>query len=76
MSNTTFALSQPWFSLTSFARRLRHAILALELALQVRRERQMLASLNDRALKDIGLSRGDVHAEGVRSFWDVPVHRL
>jgi uncharacterized protein YjiS (DUF1127 family) len=45
-------------------------------ALQVRRERQMLGSLGDRALKDIGLSRADVHAEGARAFWDVPLHRL
>jgi uncharacterized protein YjiS (DUF1127 family) len=33
------------------------------------RERQKLASLDDRMLRDIGLSRADVHAETRKPFW-------
>ena len=39
--------------------------------MQVARERRHLASLNDRALSDLGLSRVDVMQEYGRSFWDV-----
>ena len=48
---------------------------AFELALQVRRERQMLLGMDDRTLKDLGLS-GIAHAEANRPFWDVPLDRL
>jgi uncharacterized protein YjiS (DUF1127 family) len=51
-------------------------ILALELALEIRSERRMLLSMDDRALKDIGFNRGDAYAEAHRSFWDIPVDRL
>jgi uncharacterized protein YjiS (DUF1127 family) len=51
-------------------------ICVLELALEVRRERQMLLNLDDRALKDIGLSRSQVWAEACRSLWEVPCDRL
>jgi uncharacterized protein YjiS (DUF1127 family) len=37
---------------------------------RVRRERQLLASLDERMLKDIGLSRADVVREASRSSWD------
>jgi uncharacterized protein YjiS (DUF1127 family) len=50
--------------------------LALELALQVRNERRALRELGDAGLKDIGLTRSDVDAEGARSFWDLPIDRL
>lgn len=41
-------------------------------AARVRRERRRLLTLDDRMLKDLGLSRGDVHAEASRSLFDVP----
>lgn len=48
----------------------------LELALRVRSERQSLAELDERTLKDIGFNRSDAYAESGRSFWDLPVDRL
>ncbi|MEQ1731567.1 MAG: DUF1127 domain-containing protein [Vicinamibacterales bacterium] len=42
---------------------------------QVRRERSMLAKLDARALKDIGLSRADVECEAARPLWDLPARR-
>lgn len=41
-------------------------------ALQVRRERRALAELDDRLLKDIGLSRSTAFEESQRSLLDVP----
>lgn len=41
------------------------------LCLQVQRERQLLRSLDERTLKDIGLSRVDALREGVRGFGDL-----
>ena len=38
-------------------------------------ERQMLASLSDEALKDIGMSRADVEFESVQPFWKDPIHK-
>lgn len=46
----------------------------LMLVLQVARERRQLAELDDRMLKDIGLDRGHVHRETVRSMLDLPQH--
>jgi uncharacterized protein YjiS (DUF1127 family) len=46
------------------------------LALEVRRERRMLLSLDDRVLRDIGLSRCEAWAEAHRSLWDIPHDRL
>jgi len=48
---------------------------ALRVALRVRRERRLLLGMDERMLKDLGLS-GIAHAEASRSFWDVPVDRL
>jgi uncharacterized protein YjiS (DUF1127 family) len=42
---------------------------------QLHHERQMLASLSEDALKDIGLSRADVYEEAERPFWDDPMKR-
>ncbi|WP_264210275.1 DUF1127 domain-containing protein [Leisingera thetidis] len=42
--------------------------------LSVRRQRNQLATLDDRALKDIGLTRTDAEAEARRGFWSAPDH--
>jgi uncharacterized protein YjiS (DUF1127 family) len=76
MSSIALVLSRPWFSLSRIAGHVRRIILAFGLARQVRRERRMLLSMDDRALQDVGFNRGDAYAEAHRSFWDVPVDRL
>ncbi|AZE66113.1 DUF1127 domain-containing protein [Pseudomonas synxantha] len=38
-------------------------------------ERQMLATLSDDALKDIGLNRADVVQETHRHFWEDPLRK-
>ena len=40
--------------------------------LSLRRQRQTLARLDDRALKDIGITREQAEAEASRSIWDAP----
>ena len=55
--------------------RIAHLMGALELALQVRRERRTLLGMDDRTLKDMGLN-GAAYAEANRPFWDVPTDRL
>lgn len=47
----------------------------LGLARQVRRERRMLAALDERQLDDIGLTRTDADTEASRDFLDVPYNR-
>ena len=37
--------------------------------LERRRQRRALLSLSDHMLKDIGISRADAYAEGVKPFW-------
>jgi uncharacterized protein YjiS (DUF1127 family) len=54
----------------------RHLFRIVDLALDVQRERQMLRSMDEHALKDIGLSRSEAWAEACRSLWDVPRNRL
>jgi len=61
---------------TGFARRILDLVCVLDLALEVRRERRMLRSLDDGALKDIGLSRCEAWAEACRSLWEIPRGRL
>lgn len=76
MSSITLARSRPRLSLGQVASHVRRIVLAFELALQVRRERRMLLSMDDRALEDVGFKRGDACAEAQRSFWDLPLDRL
>ena len=40
------------------------------------RQRRDLAKLDDRALKDIGVSRYEAQIEAARPAWDVPHHWL
>lgn len=42
---------------------------------QLSQQRQQLQEMDDRMLKDIGLSRADVGRISDRRFWDDPVHR-
>jgi len=56
-------------------RRIAHLVAALELAIQVRRERRILLAMDERMLKDLGL-HGIAYAEASRPFWDVPRERL
>jgi uncharacterized protein YjiS (DUF1127 family) len=42
---------------------------------QLSRDRSELARLSDDCLRDIGLSRADVHRESIRPFWDDPLKR-
>ena len=42
---------------------------------ELHRERELLASLSDEALKDIGMSRADVENESIKPFWSDPMHK-
>ena len=42
---------------------------------KIRRERLLLAGLDDRALKDIGITRADAFLEANRPFDDIPTGR-
>lgn len=48
----------------------------VKLAWAIRAERNLLASLDDRMLKDIGLSRSLAEREIARELFDVPMNRL
>lgn len=43
----------------------------LEQALRVRRGRRELMTLDERTLKDIGISRADAEREAGRRLWDI-----
>jgi len=75
MSSLILARSGSRQGSAQFGRRISQVFLAIELALQVRRERRMLAGMSDGMLKDIGLTRADVHRETGRALWDVPADR-
>ncbi len=45
----------------------------IERWMEVARQRQRLAALDDRTLKDIGISRATAQSEARRPFWDLPV---
>ena len=53
-----------------------HAWQTAQARARVRRERQLLATLDDRMLKDIGLTRADANLEAARPGWDMPECRL
>src|SRR5262245_57559058 len=55
-----------------FGARIGRLVDAIELAIEVRRERRMLLGLDDHTLKDLGLARGDAYAEAARVCWDIP----
>ena len=75
MSDTEPAISRPPGRLAHTGARIARLIGAIELALQVRRERRLLLGMDDRMLKDLGLN-GIAYAEATRAFWDLPVDRL
>lgn len=76
MSSIALTQSQRFPGRSRLAGATPHLFAVFRLALQVRRERRALLTLDDAALKDVGFSRIDAHAEAQRSFWDVPVDRL
>lgn len=43
---------------------------------ELAKERRQLATLDDAALKDMGLTRGDVFQESERPFWDDPLAKV
>ena len=45
----------------------------IERWMELARQRQQLAALDDRMLKDIGISRATAQSEARRPFWDLPV---
>lgn len=61
--SVSFGREQPGFSFRQFWQRLKHWH-------DLANQRRMLATLDDMALKDIGLSRADALQESERPFWD------
>ena len=59
-------LGPPWHGLQAVWRQMRRWR-------QLAEERRQLATMDERMLKDIGLSRADVLAESERPFWDDPL---
>ncbi|MGI9405553.1 MAG: DUF1127 domain-containing protein [Hyphomicrobiaceae bacterium] len=43
---------------------------------QINRERRDLQKLDDRQLRDVGITREDANREASRPYWDVPVERM
>jgi len=68
--------TQAWTGFSRTAGQFWRFIAALELAVQVRKERRLLAGLDERTLKDLGFDRGAAGTEARRTFWDLPVDRL
>ena len=51
--------------------RLNGALIYLLDRFEVAKQRRELLTLDDRALKDIGVTRAEANLEGHRSFWDI-----
>ena len=62
---------QSYVRRTTYQRGLRMAHYFLT-CLEVARQRRELLALDERALKDIGISRIDALREANASFWDIP----
>ena len=75
MSDIAPATSRLGGGLARTGKRIARLVGAIEVALQVRRERRLLLGMDDRTLKDLGLN-GIAYAEATRAFWDVPADRL
>ncbi len=56
-------------------RRVMRVVSWVEAAFRTARQRRQLMGLDDRALKDIGVSRADAELEWSRPFWDLPEGR-
>ncbi len=57
------------------ARRLAPTRFSLMDLIALRRERQALRHLDERALHDLGLTRKEAETEARRPFWDIPASR-
>ena len=75
MCRTETATPRRGGSIARTGARIARLIGAIELALQVRRERRILLAMDHRMLKDLGLN-GIAYSEATRAFWDVPADRL
>ncbi len=75
MSLLTFGRHWGVFS-NKLTRRLARFVRTLETRRQIAEERRMLASLDDRILKDIGISRVDAAFEASRPSSDIPADRM
>lgn len=60
----------------TFAKHVRQVTLKLKAAVRVAIERRALSRLDERMLKDIGMSRSLAHHEATRSFFDIPGSRI
>ena len=49
---------------------LKSLALLIDALVERRRGRLALLEMTDEQLRDIGVSRGDAHSEGIRPFWD------
>jgi uncharacterized protein YjiS (DUF1127 family) len=61
---------------TSLGHRRGSILARLRLALAARRQRASLGHLDDRMLRDIGITREQARTEASRPGWDVPAHWL
>jgi len=80
MTTATFHTSSPLSARTHGARvlgldliRFAHYVLA---CLEVARQRRQLMTLDERALKDVGINRADADHEAGRDFWDIPEEQM
>ena len=59
----------------AMSRRRESVVDRLALMLEVWRTRRILAEMDPRLLKDIGISRGEAQAEATRALWDIELRR-